>query len=114
MHELGIVTYVAKAVNDIACQRKLTEVQYVTLEIGEVSGIVPEYLADCWEYFKKQYQVLKNSKLQYEILEAVTYCEVCKEEYATVQYGIKCPYCGSEKTYLLTGNECMIKEIGLI
>ena len=31
--------------------------------------------------------------------------------YDTIQYGRKCPYCKSEHTVLLQGNECLIKEI---
>ncbi|MDY3096003.1 MAG: hydrogenase maturation nickel metallochaperone HypA, partial [Eubacteriales bacterium] len=34
-----------------------------------------------------------------------------KKEYETVKYGKICPYCKSERTYLLRGNEVMIREI---
>lgn len=44
-------------------------------------------------------------------LPAVTYCEGCGREYPTVEYGRICPHCGSEKTWLLRGNELNIKEI---
>lgn len=111
MHELGIVTYVAKSVTKIAAEKNIDKIAAVTLEIGEVSGIIGEYLVDCWNYFKKRYSPLIESSLQYEILSAVTYCEECKQEYGTVQYGRTCPHCGSERTYLLTGNECTIKEL---
>ena len=29
----------------------------------------------------------------------------------TVLYGKTCPFCGSEETWLVRGNECIIKEI---
>lgn len=35
----------------------------------------------------------------------------CKSEYNTIEHGKICPNCGSEHTYLLKGNEFMIKEI---
>lgn len=111
MHELGIVTYVADAVEKIAEESGVTEIASVTLEIGEVSGIIPDYLVDCWEYFKKRYPVLVESKLEYEMLPAVTYCESCKKEYATLKFGKVCPYCKSEHTWLLSGRECNIKEL---
>ena len=38
-------------------------------------------------------------------------CENCGKPYGTVEYGKICPYCGSEKTFLLQGNEFNIKEI---
>lgn len=40
MHELSIVTYVIKQVDAIARQNELTQISSVTLEFGEVSGIV--------------------------------------------------------------------------
>lgn len=111
MHELGIVTYVADAVEEIAKEQQIDQIADVILEIREVSGIVPEYLVDCWNYFKKRYSSLTESELKYEMLPAVTYCEECEAEYPTVQYGKICPYCHSEKTYLLRGRECNIKEL---
>lgn len=111
MHELGIVTYVAKTVTKIAQEKDIKKVGEVVLEIGEVSGIVGDYLVDCWNYFREKYPVLEEAKLKYEMLPAVTYCEECKEKYGTVQYGRICPHCGSGNTYLLTGNECNIKEL---
>ena len=41
----------------------------------------------------------------------MTYCEDCGKTYPTVQYAKICPHCGSDKTYLVTGNEVSIKEI---
>ena len=38
-------------------------------------------------------------------------CTDCGEEYSTVKYAKICPRCGSERTYLLHGNEYAIKEI---
>lgn len=111
MHELGIVTYVARTVNGIAAQNHIEKIAEVTLEVGEVSGIAGDYLEDCWNYFRKKYPALTETELRCETLSAVTYCEECKKEYATVPQGRICPYCGSAKTYLLTGNECSIKEL---
>lgn len=111
MHELGIVTYVAKTATRIAEENEIQKVKKVILEIGEVSGIVPEYLIDCWDYFKKRYPPLTQSGLECETVRAVTYCENCKKEYETVAHGKICPYCESEKTYLLIGKECNIKEL---
>jgi len=41
----------------------------------------------------------------------VTFCEDCKQEYETVAHGKTCPHCGSENTYLVTGNEVILKEV---
>ena len=85
MHELGIVTYVARQVDEVARENEIDEIAEVVIEIGEVSGIVSEFLIDAWDYFRRNYP--------------------------TVQYGKTCPHCGSGETWLLVGRECNIKEI---
>ena len=111
MHELGIVEYVAEEVSEVAKDNGVTRIASVTLEIGEVSGIVPEYLVDCWNYWVRKSPILKGSVLKYEWTKAMTFCSSCKKEYETVKYGKICPHCHSEETYLLYGNKCEIKEV---
>ena len=48
MHELGLVNYVVKQVSKIAEENNVKKVGSVTLEFGEVSGIVTSYLYDYW------------------------------------------------------------------
>ena len=86
MHELSIVTYVVKQVQEIAEENNLTEIESVTLEFGEVSGIVPEYLEDCWNWYTKKEPIIQGTKFLYEIIPAVTWCDDCKQTYPTVQY----------------------------
>ncbi len=111
MHELGTVFYVIEQVEKICKENDLTVVGSVTLEIGEVSGIIPEFIVDCWNWARAKNELMKNAELKIETLEAVTYCEDCQKTYPTLKYKKICPYCGSEHTYLLTGNEYNIKEI---
>ncbi len=111
MHELGIVTHVCNVLEETAQENNLSSISSVTLEVGEVSGILQDYFTDCWEYFKVKKTLLEKCKLKIETIPAVTYCEDCHQEYETVKYGRICPHCQSENTYLLQGNECNIKEI---
>ena len=85
MHELSIVTYVIKQVDEIAKENKLTNIQSVTLEFGEVSGIVPEYLSDCWQWYAKKTPLIEHTEFKYEIIPAVTWCDDCKTTYPTVR-----------------------------
>lgn len=111
MHELGIIVHISRTLNEVAEENHLTEIGSVTLEIGEVSGIVPDYMTDCWKYYRKKSELFTNSDLKIEVLPAVTYCEACQKTYPTVEFGRQCPACGSWETFLVTGNECNIKEI---
>jgi len=111
MHELGIVTHVAKTLDEVAKEHGIEKIAKVTLEIGEVSGILLDYFTDCWDYFKVKNPVLEECEMVIETIPAITYCEDCKNTYETVKYAKICPHCGSEHTYLIQGNECNIKQI---
>lgn len=111
MHEMGIVLHLAKTLDETAAREHLTAIGKVVLQVGEVSGIMTDLFTDCWDYFKGRHPVLKDSALVIEPIPAVTYCDSCKGTYETVKYGKECPYCHSGETWLLKGNECIIKEI---
>ena len=85
MHELGTIVYVIDTVEKLAVENQLSQVGSITLEVGEVSGIVPSYLEDFWLYARRNSQLLKETALKIEILKAVTYCQDCKETYSTVE-----------------------------
>ena len=111
MHELGIVFHIIKTIEEVAAEQKLQSVSKVVLEVGEVSTVIPEYLTDCWDWACKKSELMNGSELKIETIKAVTYCEDCKKTYETVKYAKVCPYCKSENTYLIEGNEVQIKEI---
>ena len=111
MHELGLVNYVVKQVTRIAEENQVSKICSVTLEFGEVSGIVPSYLYSYWDWYTKKFPLFDGAKLQCETIPAVTWCDSCKRTYPTVQYGKTCPHCGSGNTWLQQGNEMNIKQI---
>ena len=65
MHELGIVVHISKTLEELAQENNITDIRRVTLQIGKVSGIVPEYLVDCWKYYRKKVPLIENSSLEY-------------------------------------------------
>jgi hydrogenase nickel incorporation protein HypA/HybF len=111
MHELGIVFHIAKQIEEIARENNVKRVNKVVLEIGEVSTVIGSYLTDCWRWNAERNELLAGSELVIETIPGVTYCNGCEQRYPTVQYGRICPYCGSEDTFLIQGNETEIKEI---
>lgn len=111
MHEMRIVTYVADEVLKLAKENKLTHIESVTLEAGEVSMIVPRYLEECWTWLSKKYEILDGAKLIFESIKAINHCNDCGYDYGTLQYGRVCPRCKSDNTVLKNGSELYIKEI---
>ena len=111
MHELGIVKHVIQTLHDVAKEHDVRRIGSVTLEVGEVSGVVTEQLVDCWNYFREKDELVRGAPLYIETVEAVTFCTACEGTYKTVPNGKTCPLCGSTETYLLQGNAFSIKQI---
>ena len=111
MHELGVVFNIMDTVHEVAAENNVAKVDAVTLRLGEVSGVIPDYLKDCWNWAVKKSDVLTGAELKVETIPAVTHCEDCGEQYETVKYGKTCPKCGSGNTYLVQGNEFLIWEV---
>lgn len=111
MHELGVVFKIIKELEDVAKENNIEIIDSVTIELGEVSTVIPDYLTDCWKWAVNRTTLLKSAPLKIEMIPAITYCESCTRQYSTIKYGKICPFCQSKETYLLQGSEFMIKEI---
>jgi hydrogenase nickel incorporation protein HypA/HybF len=111
MHELSIVFYMIDTLEEVARQNELTDIQRVTFNLGEVSGVLPDYLVDCWNWAVKRTDVLHDAVLDVVPVAAVTVCNDCGRTYGTVAHGKVCPHCGSPNTVLLRGNETEIDTI---
>ena len=75
MHELGVVFHVIKSVNRIAEENGVSRVSAVTIELGEVSSVIPDYLLDCWKWAVSKEIVMKDAELRIEQIKAETFCE---------------------------------------
>lgn len=111
MHELGIVFHIIRSVEEVARQNNVRRVTAVTLELGEVSGVLEDYLQDCWNWAVSKSDLMRGARLQVAVIPAKTLCEDCGMVYPTVAHGRTCPGCGSGHTHLIQGNETMIRDI---
>lgn len=114
MHELGLVMHFIDMVEATAKANDVQKVVGVTLEVGEVSTIIPEYFRDCYKWAIKKTQYMQDCELDMVIIEGKSYCQDCKETFRTTAYGKTCPHCGSLNTYLVTGNQLTVKDIKVI
>ncbi len=110
MHELGILYHVVETLEQIKVQEKLTVIESVTLEVGELSGVVPAYLEECWPaaIYKTEYA---DVALLIEEVEGVVNCNACHKNYNLIKANGACPHCGEEHSTLVCGDEFNIKEL---
>ena len=111
MHELGLAFHVMDTLEEVAKEQELSKIGSVTLEIGQVSGVIFDYLQDVWNWAAEKRELFRGCELRCEEIHAITYCRSCGRTYDTVPQGKECPYCHSPETELAVGNEFRIKEI---
>lgn len=114
MHELGIVVKVLEQVDEVAEANRAEKILKVTMEVGEVSSVVPDLFKDAFDWAKKKTRFAKEAELEMILIEGRTYCQNCGETYKTTAHGKKCPHCGSFDTYLLTGDQVIIKDLSAV
>lgn len=111
VHELGVVFHMRDLLEEVAAERGLTRIASVTVDLGEVSGVVTDLFSDAWRWAADKSDLLRGAELHIRQIDAVTVCNDCGKTYATVPQGRQCPHCGSMHTELLRGTELEIREI---
>ena len=96
MHELGVVFKIIDDLKEVAAENDLSRIDSVTIRLGEVSTVIPEYLQDCWKWACRRTPLVEDARLEIETIPAVTYCEDCRQTYPTVRQNMpalrKSPY----------------------
>lgn len=110
MHELGIVMNIVEQMEKFAKQNKLTVIDKLVLEVGEISQVVPKYIEDVYPMAIEN-TMLANTKLEIQIIPAKGLCRNCHTVYNVLKHEKVCPKCGQENFKLMSGQEFNIKEI---
>lgn len=64
MHELGVLHQIAKTVNRIAGENHIRRIKHIALEVGELSGFVPQYLRKLYPVAADAFPILRKAELR--------------------------------------------------
>lgn len=109
MHELGVVLEIFELVEEIMKEQDLKTVSTITVEVGELSGILPDYLKECWNVAKIG-GTFDKTELILEFIPAVAKCS-CGFEYEMQKNNRICPNCRKTDYEVIGGREFMVKQI---
>lgn len=110
MHEIGVLFEIVKTVEKFAREQEVEEIQKLTLQIGELSSMVPKYLHNLYPAAVEG-TVLEGSELDIEVLTANGLCKECNKVFTVVSNKGTCPNCSTRNWDLISGKEFFIKEI---
>jgi len=112
MHEMGIVLNIVRDAEQIAKANEAEGVASVVLQIGELTGVIPNYVQICWVAAIEK-TLLSSAALIIEEIPGNGICKKCGMVYKLLEHDLKCPDCGSEAFDTLSGREVVIKEIAV-
>lgn len=107
VHELSIVQGVVDICQSSAGGRRVTS---VTLEIGELSGVVPEAVEFCFEACSRG-TPLDGARLIIDRIPAAARCPTCGATFDIHAYYDPCPACGAYAVIITAGEELRVREL---
>ena len=107
MHELSLIQGVVEICEQHSGGRRVLE---VTLEIGTLSGVVPEALEFCFEAAARE-TLLEGARLVIENVPATGFCSDCGVISTIATYFDSCPCCGAPALDLRSGDEMRVKDL---
>jgi hydrogenase nickel incorporation protein HypA/HybF len=109
MHELAITQSVVDMVAERTGGR---QVSLVRLEVGGLSGVVPNAMEFCYELLIGG-TPLEGSTLVIEQTPGAAHCRSCGQDFAIDDLILLCP-CGSADVALIAGRELKVLSVQLV
>ena len=112
MHELSVCQGMLSQMRDIAAQHHARAVTAVTVQIGPLSGVVPELLAHAFSVASAG-SIADGASLQLDSLPIRVRCETCGAETEASANRLLCGACGDWHTRLISGDELLLASVEL-
>ncbi len=109
MHELAVAESIVGSVKEKLAH---AQVRRVLVEVGRLSGVVPDALQFCWELATSG-TGLEGAELEIVRLPGRGRCRGCESEFDTDDFITLCE-CGSADVEVLGGQELRIREVEVV
>lgn len=110
MHELGIMQNIVDTIEGYARQKSIRKIRKVILEVGAMSGVIPDALEFSFGFCTKQ-TVLEGAMLEIIKIKAVGRCKSCGGNFDLLTDCFSCQNCGAADWEMISGRELMIKGL---
>lgn len=109
MHELSVVLEIFELVEEIMTEQDLKKISSVSVQAGELSGILPDYFKECWKVSRIG-SVFENTELILDYIPARGKCS-CGCEFELMKNSRVCPKCKKSDYEITAGREFSVTQI---
>jgi hydrogenase nickel incorporation protein HypA/HybF len=110
MHELSIAQNIIEIVKDHAEKNHASRVIEVDLDIGTISGVIPETLEFAMDIAVKN-TIMEGAIIKMNIFQAKAKCLSCEKDFEMDDIYTMCPNCGSMQYNIIQGKELKVRSI---
>ncbi len=110
MHEVGITQSIIEIAEQHARRENAGRIASVTVEIGSLSGVVPESVEFCFEACSSG-TLAEGASLIIKRIQGRGRCSDCETEFDLDTYTFACPECDGFAVERLCGEELRISEM---
>jgi hydrogenase nickel incorporation protein HypA/HybF len=112
MHELSIAQSIVDVVRQHLPIDERRPVKYVTLRLGDFTGIAPASLEYCFE-MASEGTAVQGARLKIKNVPILCGCKKCGSDFESGRYITICTNCGNAGVELISGNEMDVVEVEL-
>jgi hydrogenase nickel incorporation protein HypA/HybF len=112
VHELSLIASVFDILEEKAREHGASQVTAVRLQVGRMSGVVPELLESAFDFYKKG-TLAEDARLEIVIVPVKLRCPDCGGENVREDADFCCAACGSRRVEIVEGREIFVEKIEL-
>ena len=112
MHELSLVASVFEVLEEKAREHGAARVTKVVLDVGIMSGAVPDLIESAFEAYKRG-TLAAGARLEIVVVPMKVRCPDCGGEAVREDADFSCAGCGSRRVEIVEGRELVIEKIEL-
>ena len=112
MHELSLVASVFEVLEEKAREHGAARVTKVVLDVGIMSGAVPDLIESAFEAYKRG-TLAAGARLEIVVVPMKVRCPDCGGETVREDADFSCAGCGSRRVEIVEGRELVIEKIEL-
>ncbi|TQR29559.1 hydrogenase maturation nickel metallochaperone HypA [Campylobacter sp. MIT 99-7217] len=111
MHELSIVEALITLCEENALNNNARSVQEIYVKIGRLSGVETDLFQRCFETFKENSKLCKNSKLFLELAPLEILCLDCDKKSVLKENVFECSHCKSTHYKIVSGEDLTLMRL---